>query len=256
MSRLVKRIIAYIIDILIITTVCQSLSNTTIMNPNLNKYEKYRKEYNETYLSYIKYVGDLSKYYEDKKITEKEYSKLIERNKDYEKLTNKYYKDSKLTEKNYTKLLKELANTYKKISEEATYNLEKNSISEKIIYLLLVILYFVGFNYITNGQTLGKKVMKLKIENIDKNKKVPIISYIIRALLMYQTIYYITKLIAILFLPKAEYNNVISVAYSIQNILDFAILTVIILRTSDGRGLHDLLAKTKVVPVKKKLIEE
>ena len=94
--------------------------------------------------------------------------------------------------------------------------------------------------------------MKLKIENIDENKKVPITSYIIRALLMYQTIYYITKLIAILFLPKAEYNNVISVAYSIQNILDFAIITVIILRTSDGRGLHDLLAKTKVVPVKKK----
>ena len=256
MFKLFKRIIAYLIDIVIITTICQSLANTTILNPNLNKYEKYTKEYNQTYTNYMKYVKQLYTYYQDKELSEKEYQKLIDNNKEYEKLTNKYYKDSKLTEKNYNKLLKELANNYKKSIEEISYYLEKNSISEKVLYILLVFLYFIGFNYITDGQTLGKKIMRLKIENIEGNKKVSITSYIIRVLLMYQTIYYIAKLIGILFLSKSQYNEIISVVYSIQNILDLAIVSVMLFRTNDGRGLHDLLAKTKVVQVKRKKAEE
>ena len=255
MSKLVKRIIAYLIDILLVTIVCQSLANTTLMNPNLNKYEKYQKEYNETYINYANYIKQLYNVYQDKELTEEEYNKLIEKNKEYEELTNKYYKDSKLTEKNYNKLLTESANNYRKTAQEVTYKLEKNSISEKILYLVLVFLYFVVFNYITNGQTVGKKVMKLKIENKDDTKKVSILSYIIRALMLYQTIYYIAKLVAILFLSKAQYTNVITTVYSIQNLLDLAILTTIMMRTKDGRGLHDLLARTKVVSVNKKKLE-
>ena len=157
MSKLVKRIFAYIIDILIITILTQCLSNTTIFNPNLNKYEKYQKESTTEYSNYLSFISNLQNYYKDNKLTEKEYNKLIKDNPTYENTINSYYKNNKLTEKNYTKLVNKVTKEYTEKAKKLNYKVEKNSISEKIIYLLFVFLYFVGFNYITNGETLGKK---------------------------------------------------------------------------------------------------
>ena len=250
MSKLLKRICAYLIDILLITTIAQTLSSTTIFNPNLNAYQKYQKQYNETYKEYATYVTTLTKYYDDNKLTEKEYNKLIEKNKTYESITNKYYQDSRLTKKNYNKLLKEVTKEYTTISQKIFYKIEKNSISEKIIYIVLVFLYFVGFNYITQGQTLGKKIMKLKIAKKNSNEKVPITSYLIRVILMYQTIYYIVRLITLLLIPASQYNSITNMTYNIQNLLDLAIITCMLVR-KDGRGLHDLLAGTEVIKANK-----
>ena len=56
--------------------------------------------------------------------------------------------------------------------------------------------YFIAFNKYTNGQTLGKKVMRLKIVNSkDIDAKVPIWSYLVRAIILYQPIYYLVKLL-------------------------------------------------------------
>ena len=123
--------------------------------------------------------------------------------------------------------------------------MEKNSIPQMIISIIITLLYFIGFNYITNGQTLGKKLLRLKIVNID-NEKISILNYTIRTLIMYETASNLIKLIMILILSKNNYLEATSVVYTIQNVLDIAIIATVILR-SDGRGLHDLLAKTKVL---------
>ena len=47
MKNILKRFIAYLIDMLIVVTLTQLISNTTLFNPNLNKYQKYSKEYSE-----------------------------------------------------------------------------------------------------------------------------------------------------------------------------------------------------------------
>lgn len=251
MSKIFKRICAYLIDILLITTLTQSLASTTIFNPNLNKYQKYQKLSNEEYISYATVITDFQKYYSDNKLTEKEYNKIIEHNPNYTEEINKYWIDNKLTEKNYNKLIKDISKKYNKNAKKNLYLQDKNSISEKIIYLIIVLLYFIGFNYITAGQTLGKKIMKLKIVNVDEKEKVSILSYSIRTIMLYQTIYYITRLIAILSTNATGYSNITNIAYSVQNMLDLIIMSLIIIRT-DGRGLHDILAKTKVISTKEK----
>ena len=244
MHKLFKRVCAYLIDMMIIVLISESLSSTTILNPNLNKYNKYSKEYYKLYQTNINFIIQLEKVYKDKKITTKEYEKLVEDYPEYKENIDKYYKDNKITSKNYNKLVKEANTKYEKEYKKYYYLIEKNSIAKLVIYIVLTILYFVFFNYITNGQTLGKKLMKLKIVSID-NKKVSIGNYFIRAIPMYQLIYYVTRLIGIIFLKESSYNKVTSISYSIENILEIAIFTMIMLGTS-GRGLHDIIAKTKV----------
>jgi len=255
MYKIFKRVCAYLIDILIIMTLTQCLSSTTIFNPNLNKYQKYNQQYLDSYTEYANTITNLEKYYQDNKLTEKEYNKLIKLSSKYTDTINKYYQDNKLTKKNHDKLVKEISNSFQKESSKTYYLVEKNSISEKVIYLILVILYFIGFNYITNGQTLGKKLMRIRIKSTTKENKVSLVSYLIRVVLMYQTIYYIVRLIAILFVSSNDYTNITNIAYSIQNILDLLIISCILLR-KDGRGLHDILAKTKVIGIDRKGIEE
>ncbi len=245
MKKIFKRLIAYLIDMLIIVTLTQLISNTTLFNPNLNKYQKYSKEYNEITERTSSFVLQLQKYYQDSTISEKEYNKLINKYPTYEEVLNKYYKDNKLTEKNYVKLMEEITSDYQQKANNLSYQIEKNSISQMFIYLIVTILYFVGFNYLTNGQTLGKKIFGLKIISID-NHKVSIVSYLIRSIIMYEIIYYLIRLITIFILNKTQYLEMTRIIYMIQNALDFIIVAFMIIR-SDGRGLHDILAKTKVI---------
>ena len=246
MTKIMKRIMAYLIDLILITMLAQGLSSTTILNPNLNKYQKYSKEYNELYSDYANFALRIQKYYQDKNLTEEEYNKLIEKYPSYEEKINKYYKDSKLTEKNYKKLVTEITKEYSTKANKIYYKIEKNSIADLSIYIILVILYFVGFNVATNGQTLGKKLMRLKIvNNEDEKKKVTALNYLIRTILMYELSYYIVRLVGINILNNKTYMTVTSYTYYLQTILDFAIMVTILAR-KDQRGLHDILSKTRV----------
>ena len=116
-----------------------------------------------------------------------------------------------------------------------------------VIYLITVIAYFVGFNKYTSGQTLGKKLMRLKIVNSnDENKDVPVWKFIVRAIILYQPIYYIVKLIGVSFLDINMYYDVTNIVYNVQGYLEMLIIVMVMIRL-DGRGPQDLLAKTRVV---------
>ena len=143
-------------------------------------------------------------------------------------------------------------NHYLKIYKKLYSKVEKNSICYFIIYLITTIFYFVFFNYYTNGETLGKKIFHLKIvNNKDNNKKISILSYIIRAIFLYQPIYYIIKLICVMTLNGNDYYNVTSIVYDIQYYLQFIIILTVMIKM-DGRGLHDLLAGTRVASYNRK----
>ena len=52
-----------------------------------------------------------------------------------------------------------------------SYDLAKTGIATSIISLIVTTLYFVGFQYLNRGQTLGKKVFKIKVVD-GENKRV------------------------------------------------------------------------------------
>lgn len=124
---------------------------------------------------------------------------------------------------------------------EYNYNLERYNIYGTIITITLTLLYFGVFQKYNNGQTLGKRIMKIKITG-----ELNIIKYFIRVLILNEVFINLLKLVLILTLSKENYiqaGNIISVgAFAIQ----VAIIVSIVMR-EDNRGVHDLLVGSTVV---------
>lgn len=246
MKKLFRRCLAYFIDMMVIILIAQCISGIPQINKQLDEYNEYYGDYISSYGQWAAFKSDIVKSFEDKELTLEEYDALIEEHDTYKDVLDKYYKDGKLTEKNYDKLNKEVDNDYDKEYEKIYFNIEKNSICYMIVYLVAVFAYFVGFNLITNGQTLGKKLTRLKIvNNDDVDVRVSVWSYLVRALILYQPICYIIKLIGIGTMSMNMYSDVTSVIYTIQGYLEMLIILMLMIRT-DGRGPHDFLAKTRV----------
>lgn len=247
MKTILNRVFAYAVDLLILLLVSSILTNISFLNPQLKNYNKYYGQLSDYAKEYNSFISDLEKYYKDGELSEKNYTKLIENHKKYEENLSKYYEDSKLSKKEYKKLEGEVEKDYQKKYEDLAYKIAKNSSISSAIYIIVTILYFGIFNLVTDGQTLGKKIFKLKIVSSDDGKP-NIVSYLIRSVLLYNTIYYLVSLIGIYTLNKENYYLVTNIVYQIQYYIQIIIICMVMLRT-DGRGLHDILAKTKVISI-------
>lgn len=249
MKTILNRVFAYAVDLLILLLVSSILTNISFLNPQLKNYNKYYGQLSDYAKEYNSFISDLEKYYKDGELSEENYTKLIENHKKYEESLSKYYEDSKLSKKEYKKLESETELDYQKKYEDLAYKIAKNSSISSAIYIIVTILYFGIFNLITDGQTLGKKLFKLKIvSSVSDDSKPNIVSYLIRSVLLYNTIYYLVSLIGIYTLNKENYYLVTNIVYQIQYYIQIIIICMVMLR-ADGRGLHDILAKTKVISI-------
>lgn len=254
MKKIFKRLIAYIIDIFLITALSSAIMQLPLFNNDLAKYNKYYKQTTKIQENYIKFNNDLKKYYKDKKLTKEEYDKLL-KYKDYNDVLEKYYKDDKLSKKDYSKLEQDSSKLMEKEYKTYYYKLNKSYKINNIIYIALILLYFVGVNLLTNGQTLGKKVMKLKIvNNSDEYTKVSTFNYFLRALVLYNPLYYLMVLLGVELMSANSFYNWMIVWSNIQNYLQILIMIMILARV-DNRGLHELLSKTKVIEIDDNYVE-
>ena len=162
------------------------------------------------------------------------------------------------TSENYNKLNKEFENltidyrnqevTMEEYLEKGTdinYQLNKEGIPQTIVSTVLSIIYFVVLTYFMNGETLGKKLMKIKITS-NNDKKLTMNNYLIRALVIDSVLINIITIITILLFSKDIYltsYNIISYVFSFVYIVSLAM----ILFSKNGRGLQDILANTKVI---------
>ena len=254
MKKIFKRLIAYIIDIFLITALSSAIMQLPLFNNDLANYNKYYKQTTKIQENYIKFNNDLKKYYKDKKLTKEEYDKLL-KYKDYNDVLEKYYKDDKLSKKDYSKLEQDSSKLMEKEYKTYYYKLNKSYKINNIIYIALILLYFVGVNLLTNGQTLGKKVMKLKIvNNSDEYTKVSTFNYFLRALVLYNPLYYLMVLLGVELMSANSFYNWMIVWSNIQNYLQIIIMIMILARV-DNRGLHELLSKTKVIEIDDNYVE-
>ena len=115
-----------------------------------------------------------------------------------------------------------------------------------ILMSILLLVYYVVIPLLLNGQTLGKKLMRLKIvNNSNETCDVPVWSYIVRCLVLYQPISYIVKLIGVYFMNASMYYDISNFMVTIQGYVEMLVLAMIMIRL-DGRGLQDILANTRV----------
>ena len=153
----------------------------------------------------------------------------------YEKYTSltELYKDGKIS-----------ADSYINESKPIVYNIEKSMAVNTIINFIIVVAYFGTYAYYKNGQTIGKRYMKIKIEKINKGKN-DHLNYIIRSMIFGGSIFSILTTVCLLFgknnfIYFESIISAISLLYQTVNIF-------FMLCRKDGRGLHDLICNTKVV---------
>ena len=131
---------------------------------------------------------------------------------------------------------------------DVSYTMAKETIVVTIIHLVVTVAYFGTYAYYMNGQTIGKKIMKIRVVNKD-NSNVGHSILIFRTAIIYGVIESIISLIILQFINSDMYLYAITPLEFLQYIFILISLFMIMFR-KDGKGLHDILFKTKVVSLK------
>ena len=125
------------------------------------------------------------------------------------------------------------------------YDVQSSSKLANGISLVLTIAYFVVFQTLYNGQTLGKKLLRIKVVNNDNNPA-SMIQILVRSLFMLSIFSSLFGIVMLFILPKDIYIYSYLGVISIESL--FIIISIIfVLYRKDKRGLHDVIARTMVV---------
>lgn len=159
--------------------------------------------------------------------------------------SDKYYN----TYEEYLEVLQEKTASGETISQELIaeyqYNLAKNSINTTVVNLVFSAFYFIVFQFLNKGQTLGKKLLKIKVVN-KENENPNILQMLIHGGIAY-SIFATTITVLLFFLAsKKVYIGVINYVQLLDMGLVFATIIMMLFR-KDERGLHNILAGTKVI---------
>ena len=217
MKIVFKRVTAYMIDILLVSFVSTLITSNSYINKDYDKYINLYEEYENFYNEYEDSIEVLQESLEDEEITQDEYDIKLE------EINSKY--DDKNIDYNY-KLIK------------------LSSIST-IISILVILLYFVVIQYYFSGKTLGKWIMKLRVIS-KSNKKLSILNYLLRCLILNSVLINVLSVIFVLVLSKSGYLIYNEIIYIVSYVIEMAIVFMMFF-DKNNRGLHDYIANTKVV---------
>lgn len=158
--------------------------------------------------------------------------------------TQDYYKELQTTQKKmYDKEID--VKEYTDIVLENNYNISKGTVLISLTSIIIYILYFVVYQVYNNGQTVGKKLMKIKVKSIT-DESLSINTMLFRALIIYGIAANIINLILILLLKKELYLSISNTISIIQSLI-VIISVFMILFSKQKRGIHDIITKTGVV---------
>ena len=125
------------------------------------------------------------------------------------------------------------------------YENQKNSMISTGISLILTIGYFIVFQCMNKGQTLGKKLLRLRVVDKDTKKPPTMIKFLIRSLIALGILSTAINLLVISIFSKKTY---IPCYYTVSIIeIIFIVVSVALIIFKDGRGLHDMMANTKII---------
>ena len=225
---IMKRFGAYLIDIIIVSLLAGVIASTFT---DMTKYENVMNEIKEVSKKYNDAVKELNEFKEKKeeKELEEEYTiKYNDKEKEVKEYLDRYY--------------------------ELNYESVESSMIVTIITLVLTIVYFVIMCYFCHGITLGKSLMKIRIISAN-GKKLNILNYLTRSLIVNSVLSSLAIIIMFYSLSKNDYINIENRVSSVFALL-LIITLIILMYRKDGRGLHDLMANTKVVNIDYKPDEE
>lgn len=129
---------------------------------------------------------------------------------------------------------------------DINYDIAKQTGIITLISIAISLLYYVLYVYKNDGQSIGKKMMKIKIKKKDKDKELTMNDLLFRTMILQGTLVSIIGFCTILFLDKDTYLA----TNSLLNLIQYSILMIsffLVAFTKERQGLHDMVAKTEVV---------
>ncbi len=165
-----------------------------------------------------------------------------------------FNKDMELNREASNEFLELIENTGSEILDQTklnhiSYKLNYSSRITNVIEIALTIIYFGIIQFVTGGKTLGKSLMKIKIEPA-KGKNLSAGLLFIRSIILYNVIFKITSTIGFIACKENLALKINSYTNYLTIVVELIIIGTIIFR-DDERGLHDLISNTKVVEAKK-----
>lgn len=180
-------------------------------------------------------------------------------------ISNPYYNDYLYNMDEYNKLVESTPtiytnpddlNNYVNKLAPTIYNMNKSRIFYFIWSVVLSLLYFVLFQYSTGGQTIGKKLYKLKVTN-KENKKISISRLLLRTLFIGEmylfdgiVIVSILNILGILLIPDPNTYMIYFSSVNFIAIIFEIFMIVYFVKNKNNESFHDKLFKTKVIDAK------
>lgn len=131
---------------------------------------------------------------------------------------------------------------------EYEYSINKETIVFSLISIVISIGYYGTFAFYYNGQTLGKKLCKIKIADND-GKEVSHLTMILRAALVTGSIFSIFNILFLFIATKSNYMY-FYLPVQIISSLFLIVSALMIIISKKRKGIHDYLFKTKVIETK------
>lgn len=171
---------------------------------------------------------------------------FIPENSNYVKINNE------LVELNEKYLNQEIdTDQYVHQSMEYSYDAAYQGMVYTFVQIIIIILYFIVFQFYNKGQTLGKKLLHLRVVN-KNDDKLTMNDMLLRGL-VFPSILFDLLIVAVTLMASGFGTNKSSIYFygsSALEIIQSLILVataIMVLYRKDGRGLHDLIGKTKVI---------
>ena len=115
------------------------------------------------------------------------------------------------------------------------------------IEVIVMIGYFVVFQYFNKGQTLGKKFLKIKVVSRD-DEELSLGNFLLRSMILYGLIFTIINMILVQLTSDNIFYNLYTIVGLVNIVVTYSTYFMIIF-SKDERGLHDMIAGSKVVEV-------
>ena len=194
-----KRFSAFVIDILIVSVICNIL---VLIIPKSDNYDKLNDELNNVAQEYA----------------------------------------DKLTDDMDVNIYQDYIDEVAPIS----YQIEKETFIDKILIIVVYILYYVVYQFKNNGQTLGKKLMKIKVKA--EGRSLQINDLLFRSFIVNSVL---SSLISVILLFTTKNMNYRYASEVVSFIFGGALLIsgMMCLIRKDKKTLQDCLTKTLVVEV-------
>lgn len=132
-------------------------------------------------------------------------------------------------------------------SARVAYQLGAKQGITSILTLVIIVLYFVVYQFYNDGQTIGKKIMKIKVISSNENR-LTMDNYIYRSMIINSLL--INILIFILLLIGKD--MIYFVGVGCLRFIDYLLIIIsgiMIISSKSKRGLQDIIANTDVIKI-------